>query len=41
MEIHIDVTMYGGSYRGFNVRRIIYRVQCMETHIKGTMYGDS
>jgi len=30
METHI----------GYNVWRLIYRVECMETHIEGTMYGD-
>jgi len=33
--------MYGGSYRGYNVWRLIQRVQCMETHIEGTMNRDS
>jgi len=41
MEIHIEGTMYGESYRGYNVWRFIYRVQCMETHIEGRIYGDS
>jgi len=41
METHIEGTMYGDSYRSYNVWRIIERVQCMETHIEGTMYGDS
>ena len=33
--------MYADSYRGYNVWRIIFRVQYMEIHIEGTMYGDS
>ena len=41
MEIHIEGTMYGDLYRGYNLWITIYGVQCMETHIKGTMYGDS
>ena len=47
MEIHIGGTMYGDSYRWYNVWRPIWRVQgicwvqCMETHIVGTMYGES
>ena len=50
MEIHIEDTLYGDSYRGYNVWRLIYRVeymdtlmevQCIETHIQCTMYGGS
>jgi len=41
MENHLDITMYGGSYRGYNVWRFIQRVQSLETHIEGTMYGES
>jgi len=41
MEIHIEGTLYGGSYRGYNEWTIIYRVQCMDTLIHGTIYGDS
>jgi len=46
METHIDGTMYGDSYRGYsewrliqgyNVRRLIERVQCMDAHLEGTM----
>jgi len=33
METDIDVTMYGDSYRGYNVLRLIFRLQCTETHI--------
>jgi len=40
MEIHIEGTMYGVSYAGYKVWRLIYRVQCMEIHIEVTMYGD-
>jgi len=32
MGTHIEVTKSGGSYIGCNIRRIIKRVQCMETH---------
>jgi len=28
---HIEFTMYGDSYREYNVWRHIYRVQCTET----------
>jgi len=41
METHIEGTMYGDSYRGYNVWRLIKRVSRMENHIEGTMYGDS
>jgi len=41
MEIHIEGTMCGDSYRGYNLWTFIYRVQSMDTHIEGTMYGDS
>jgi len=41
MEIHIEGTVYGDSYRGYNVWRLTYRVQCVETHIEGTIYGES
>jgi len=37
----IEFTMYGNPYRRYNLWRLISRVQFMETHIKGTMYGDS
>jgi len=33
--------MYGVSYVGYKEWSLIYRVQCMETHLEGTMYGDS
>jgi len=33
--------MFGESYRAYNVWRLIYRVQCMETNIEGTKYGES
>jgi len=29
------------TYIRYNVRRLIYRVQRMENHIEGTMYGGS
>jgi len=32
METHIEM---------YNVRRLIQKVQCMETNIEVTMYGDS
>jgi len=41
METHIEGTMYGDSYRGYNAWRVIERVQSMETQIEGTMYGVS
>jgi len=31
MEIHIEGTMYGDSYGGYNVWSLIWRVQRMET----------
>jgi len=37
METNIEGTMNGDSYRGYNVWRLIYRVQCMENHIEGTI----
>ena len=46
----MQATKYGDSYIVYNVWKIIYRVQCKETdiegtmhvsHIEGTMYGDS
>jgi len=33
MEPHIVGTMYGDSFRGYNVWSIIWRVKLMETHI--------
>jgi len=33
METHIEGTMLGDLYRGYNVWRLIYRLQFMETHI--------
>jgi len=41
MEIHMEGKIYGVSYGGYKVWRLFYRVQCMETHIEGIMYGDS
>jgi len=41
MVSHIESTMYGDSYRCYNVRRFIWGVQCMETHLEDTMYGGS
>jgi len=41
MENHVEVTVSGDSYRGYNVWRLIDRLQCMETHIEGIMFGDS
>jgi len=41
METHIYFTMYGDSYIGYNIWSIIYRVKCMETHVKVAMYGES
>jgi len=41
METHIKGTMYGDSYSGYNVLRLIKRVKCMTTYIDVTMYGDS
>jgi len=41
METHIVVRIYGDSYIGCNVWRIILREQCMETNMKITIYGDS
>jgi len=41
MENHIYGTMNRDSYKGYNVWRIIWTLQCKKTHIEGTMYGDS
>jgi len=48
MKIHIEITMYGESYSGYNVWGVIERVQSMESHIKsseihieGIIFGDS
>ena len=41
MEYHMEGKTYGDSYIGYNVWRLILRVQCMETHIEGTNYGHS
>jgi len=36
----MEGTNYGDSYRRYNVWRRIQRVQCMETYIDVTMFGD-
>jgi len=41
MYTHIEGTMYGDSYRGYNVWRLISSVKCTEFHIEGSMYGNS
>jgi len=41
METHIEGTIYGDSYRGYNVWGFILRVQRMESIMQGTMYGES
>jgi len=41
METHIEGTMFGDSYRGYNVWRLREMVKYTETHIEGTVYGDS
>ena len=41
MVCHMEGTEYGDSYIGYNVWRLLYRVQCMEIHVEGTMNGDS
>ena len=41
METHIEGTMYGDSYTGYNIWSLIWIVQGMETHIDFTMYGDT
>jgi len=41
MENQLEGTMYGGSYRGYNVWRFMYRMQCTDNHIEGKMYGAS
>jgi len=41
METHIGITMYGDTYRGYNVRRLIQRLQFMEIRREGKIYGDS
>jgi len=33
--------MFGDSYSGYIVWSFLYSVQCMETHIEGTIYGYS
>ena len=40
METHVEVTMYGGSYRRYKVWRHIWRVKCMETHVDGKKFGE-
>jgi len=40
MKSHMEGTRYGDSYIGYNVWRLIKKVQFMETHIEGTKYGD-
>ena len=46
----MDVTMfrdslkckiYGDSYIEYTVWSVMQRVQCMETHIEGAIFGDS
>jgi len=39
MDIHIEGTMYGDSYRGYNVWSFIYNVQRKESHMEIRMYG--
>jgi len=41
MESHIEVAMYGDSYRGFSVSRLLYRLQSLETHIECAIFGES
>jgi len=41
METHIEGTMYGDFYIGFNIWRLTYRVQYMEISLMVTMFGDS
>jgi len=41
MWSHIECTMYGDSYRRYNVWRFIYSVQYMESHMEGKTYGVS
>ena len=41
METFKEVSWYGVSYRGCNVRRLIYRVLFMEINIEVKMYRDS
>jgi len=37
METHIEGTIYGDTFRGYNVWRFIERVQRKETHLVGKM----
>jgi len=41
METHLEGTIYGEAYRGYNILSLIKKAQCMKIHIVGTMYGDS
>jgi len=41
METHIEGIIFGYSYGGYNVRRLILRLQFMVIHRGGKMYGDS
>jgi len=41
METHIVFRIFGESYRGYNVRRLILRLQFMEIHREDKMYGYS
>ena len=41
MESHIEDKMYGLSYKGYKVWRLIERLQCMETYLEAAMYGDT
>ena len=38
METHIEGTMNRDSFKEYNVWRLIYLVQCMETHIEVKCY---
>jgi len=41
MEFHIECIMYGDSYKGYKLWRLIERVQGLEPHEDGTMYVES
>jgi len=41
METHLEGTMNGVSYEGYNVWSLIYRLEVTENNREGKMYGDS
>jgi len=41
MASHMGCTIYGYTYRFYNVWRLTLRLQYMHTHVGGTKYGAS